>query len=286
MRVTSPRQQFYAVVNSAMDDFNEHGFDSQARLDKWLDAIRVAARAALIPEAQLNQLVRASLMKSFTRSLSKTRLQRAHPGLSQFTIESIKPKLRGELDRRIMASANLIKLNRTASIEKTLQRFSGWATSIPIGGSNVSDIDETRRIRKGIAGLSFEDRRVSIDQGHKLNAAINDIIATDGGAIAYRWKHVNEANYDARPEHEARDDEIFVIRGNWAITAGLMKLAGRKYSDQIDAPAQKPFCRCTAVYVYSVGDLPRDMLTEKGAESLRIARAAITRANHRFVAYG
>jgi len=64
-------------------------------------------------------------------------------------------------------------------------------------------------------------------------------VATDGGAIAAVWRHVREGGgYQARPEHEARNGKIFVVRDNWALLKGLMKLAGAQYTDQIEAPGE------------------------------------------------
>lgn len=261
----------------------EHGFDSQKRLDDWLERLRRAAVASLVPEHVLERNLKDMLERVYRRTVEGPKLIRMHPGVSRFTLQQVKPKLRAELDRRILASASLIRLNRDASIERTLQRFAGFATSIPIGGTEIAKKrEEKRRIRRGIAGLSFEERRVVIDQGHKLAASINDIVAQDGGAIALIWHHVNEGPpaYDARPKHVARDGHIFVLRGNWAMKDGLMKLAGRQYYDQVTAVAQEPFCRCTAEFLFSLSDLPADMLTQKGKRSLEDVRAKLRSESH------
>src|SRR5207247_2394734 len=103
-------------------------------------------------------------------------------------IDQIKPALHAELERRIMASADLIKLNRKAAIEKTVQRFSGWATSVPPGGTRATDKKKEKdSIKKSLKSLPFEERRVIIDQSHKFVANLNEIVAKDGGAIAGRW---------------------------------------------------------------------------------------------------
>ena len=243
----SDRAEFYRILTAAIEDLTDHGFDSQVRLEEWLERLRRAAAASLVPEHVLERNLKDVLERVYRRTVEGLKLIQMHPAVSRYTLERVKPKLRAELDRRIMASANLIRLNRQASIERTLQRFAGWATSIPIGGTEVTKKrEEQRRIRRGIAGLSFEERRVTIDQGHKLVAAINDIVAQDGGAIALTWRHVNEGPpaYDARPNHVARDGHIFVLRDNWAMQKGLMKLAGRKYYDQVTAVGEEPFCRC------------------------------------------
>lgn len=274
------RPNFNAVLSEAIADFLECGFDSQKRIDHWLQKLEVAARASLVPEAVLQRQLKDALTRTYLRLVEGKKLISLHPGISKFTLAAIKPKLRAELDRRILASADLIRLNRKKSIEQTLQRFAGWATSIPIGGTRaIAKGESSLAIKRGLSGLPFEERRVIIDQGHKLTAAVNDILAVDGGAIAMRWHHIKEASdaYTPRPEHEARDGKIYLIRNNWALKKGLMKPAGRKYTDEVTAPAQEPFCRCTGQYIYNLRDLPAEMITQKGREELERVRAQIAR---------
>lgn len=277
--MVTAKQSFYRILTEAIRDVMIHGFDSQKRLEQWTQKLEVAARAALVPRSVLERSVRDALLRVFERTTKQSQLLKRHKGISFFTLESIKPKLRAELDRRILASASLIKLNREASVQRTLQRFQGWATSIPIGGSDTADAREAAvTVRKGIAALPFEERRVIIDQGHKLTSAINDIVATDGGAIAATWHHVNESGgYQARIKHEERDGLVFVVRNNWALAKGYMKLAGRQYTDEIEAPGEFVFCRCSYSYIYNLRDLPAEMITAAGKAELARIRAIITR---------
>jgi hypothetical protein len=270
--------QFYTVLTDAVADLAEHGFDSQKRLDAWLQRLEIAARGALVDPSVLQREVCEALAQTYKRTVEGRGLVRLHKGVSEFTLASIKPKLRAELDRRVLASAQLIKLNREASIRRTLQRFAGWATSVPAGGTDVVQRKKTvDSVRKGIAALPFEERRVVIDQGHKLNSAVNDIVARDGGAIAAKWRHVMErgAGYKPRPEHVARNNLVYVLRDCWAMRDGLMKLAGAQYSDEVTQPGEEVFCRCTYEYLYNLRDLPPAMLTVKGREELARVRAQI-----------
>jgi hypothetical protein len=272
--------EFYSVVNEAIADFLEHGFDSQARLDKWLDLIARAARMALIPQAQLVKVLQDTLGQAYQRTVSDARLMKVHEGISRFTIAQVKPELRAELQRRILASANLITLNRDASIARTLQRFAGWASSVPPGGTAVADRRAIKKtVRKGIAGLPFEERRVIIDQSMKLVAAVNDIIATDGGAIAGQWHHIRSfPGYTPRPEHVARDGKYFLLRGSWAHKDGLVKPdRSNGFIDDVERVGELPYCSCSMRFVYALQDLPREMLTSKGKESLLEAKSKLRR---------
>lgn len=267
---------FYETLTAAINDFIEHGFDSQERLDRWMLALEQAAKATLTPEYLMREHLEAAFRGVYQKLVKNREILTRHPGVSRFTIERLAPKLRAELDRRILSSAQLIKLNRAEAIQKTLQRFSGWSTSIPAGGSKVTDrVEEKTKVRKSLSQLPFVERRVLIDQGHKLASAINEIVAVDGGALAARWfSHYRQKGYDYREDHKERDGHVYVVRGNWALEKGLMKAGPDGYTDEITRPAEEPFCRCSYRYIYALRGLPDDMLTKKGREALQNVKVA------------
>ena len=250
----------------AVRDMTVHGFDDIERLHAWMRKLRFAAVRELPPDNALETQMTTALRAAFNRAISKPAILRKHRGIEWFKVEQIKPQLRDELDKRILASVALIKLNREQAVEKTLQRFSGWATSIPSGGSRVVDKRDTKAdIGKSMQQIRFEERRVAIDQGHKLMAAVNEVIAKQTGAIAAEWRSHgrDDKSYDARPEHLHRDGETFAIRGNWAMERGLMN-KGVGYVDEVERPGELPYCRCYYVYLHNLRELPDSMLTERG----------------------
>jgi hypothetical protein len=269
------RGRFYQVITDAVRDIEEHGFDGQWRVDMWLQRIRDAALASMTPPDVLERTLRETLTTIYTRQVDKGGILKTHPTVSRFTLDRVKPHLRAELDRRILASAGLIKMNRQASVEKTLQRFSGWSTSIPAGGSRVVDrLDVKTDIRKALAQLPFEERRVAIDQGAKLASSLSNILAVNNGAIAGIWhSHYRQAGYAARPDHREMDGKVYALRGNWAIERGLMtKCDG--YTDEVDPPGGPVFCRCFYQWIYALRALPNDFVTVKGANELERIRTA------------
>lgn len=269
---------FFEVLTSAINDFIENGYDSEDRLEKWVAALRKAAIASLKPESVLRNDIAKALETTFNRLVTRATVLNKHPSVSKYDLQRIKPRLRSELDRRIMASANLIKLNRAESIDKTLRRFQGWATSIPIGGSKIQNkVEEKIRIKKELYKSHFEERRVIIDQNHKLISSINDIVATDNGAIAAEWhSHWRQANYNYRKDHKERDLNVYLIRGSWANNKGLVK---GKFTDSITQPGEETFCRCNYKYIYSLGKLPENMLTVKGKNKLLTAKSKLDNIN-------
>ena len=278
----SARSRFYRLVSEAVRDIAEHGFDSQERVDRWMLALEGAARAAQVPMADVTATLTERLGRDFRGALSPKRLGRVHPGIAHWTVEKLKPELRAELRRRILASANLIKLDREASIQRTLSRFAGWSSSVPIGGITGEHArEDADEVKRGIAGLPFVERRVVIDQGHKLVAAVDDVIARDEGAIAARWRHAHpQPGYDPRPEHVARNERLYLLRDSWAHREGLVKPDRYGFFEDLDErPGEAIFCRCWAQYVYGIDRLPASMLTAKGRAWLARAEAKVRAAS-------
>jgi hypothetical protein len=267
--------QLRKVMQAAIQDLLAHGFDSEARMEHWVSQLRTAIRADLVPESQVNAKLTRLFGQLFAQQVGKGRVLKLHQGLSRFTLDQLAPRLHHELDRRILASANLIKLNRARMMEETVQRFAGWSTSIPPGGTRAIKLkDVTPNLLKPFNKLPFEERRVHIDQGHKLISDINDIIASDKGAIAQVWhSHWRRPGYNYRVDHKERDGLVYLIRGSWAHQEGLVKAGQAGYSDQVTKPAEEVFCSCYVSYIYNLRDLPADMLTAKGRAKLQEVKA-------------
>ena len=160
----------------------------------------------------------------------------------------------------------------TASDETVL----GWLRA----GLGAEDTTKKRKqkaeITKPLRQLPYEHRRVLIDQGHKLVSSVNEVVATDGGAIAAEW-HSNwrEVGYDYRPDHKRRDGVVYLVRGSWAEKQGFVAKAGHLYTDEVTRPAEEPFCRCRYRYIYNLRHLPKECLTKKGAAALERAQAMV-----------
>ena len=270
------KKSFLQVLTEAINFFAENGFKSEKVLDFWVKKLRQAAYDSLIPEKTLVKELERSLGQVYRRLVTQGGLLKTNKGLTKFTIEKLKPKMKAELDRRILASSNLIKLNREEAISNTLRRFQGWATSIPVGGSKaVEKMEEKQYIKKSLSKLDFEERRVIVDQTHKLIANINDVVASNSGAIAAEWhSHWRQEGYNYREDHRERDSQIYVIKGSWAHEKGLIK-APNGYTDDITQPGEEVFCRCNYTYIYNLRDLPEDMLTAKGKDALKSSKIQV-----------
>lgn len=274
------KKKFYETVAAAIKDFAKHGYDSQERLEYWRRLLEKAAAASFVSMESVETDIRRTMTLAYYRLVTRGGLLRRMPQISAYTLQQLTPQLQAELNRRIMSSIDLIKLNRPVAIAKTLQRFSGWATSVPEGGfpSDVRKgtykyVDVKQDVQKAMTSLPFDERRVVIDQNAKLVSAINTTVAEGGGAIAAIWQsHKHQKGYDGRPKHNERDGKMFLVRNNWAIEKGLVKKGAGEYTDSIEQPGEFVFCRCSWIYLFNVRDLPTDWLTKKGEEQLAEAK--------------
>lgn len=268
------QKTFSEVLSEALDDVIDNGFDKPERMEKWLERLKAAAKRTLPSEKEMEKMLRDAL-KARYQQLQNGEIAKLNPGVSKFTLKGLTPKMQDELTKRIMASANLIKLNRGRAIDSTLQRFAGWMSSVPAGGTDSANKKKTKvEVQKALSSLPFEDRRVIIDQGHKLVGAINEVIASNTGAIAGVWhSHWRQPGYDYREDHKERDDQVYLIRDSWADKKGFVKPGEMGWYGDTTKVNEEPFCRCYMKWIYSLRALPKEMLTAKGKVALADARA-------------
>lgn len=238
-----------------------------------MERLRGAARREFISEDELQQRLRSGLRDIYERLVDRGAIMRTSPDVGRFALERVRPQLRDELDRRTMASAQLIRLNRDAAVEATLRRFAGWATSIPPGGSGAVDRRSVKpEVQRSLRQIRFIERRVAVDQGHKFAANLSEILAVDSGALAGIWRQ-HYTRYP-RHSHRQRNGRVYAVRGNWALERGLMRAGPAGYTDEVTRPGEEVFCRCSYEWIHALRRLPADMLTAKGRAELQRVREA------------
>lgn len=260
-------KSLYEVLTAAVNHYANHGWDSKKSLLNWCTKLRVAAERES-PDADI---ARKHLISIYSRLVVHGGALKDQPpeGPTKVTLDKLKPEFKEELNKRIFASANLIKLNREQAIERTVQRFQGWVTSIPPSGvSEIDKVEQKNAIRKSVSDLDFISRRVAIDQGHKLTSNVKYLLSVQSGAIAFTW-HSNwrRPGYDYRVDHKDRDERIYLLRGTWAVEQGLIKPVHGFY-DEITAAGEEVFCSCQVFPIYAPQKLPEEFLTEKGKREL------------------
>lgn len=265
MSALQPR--FSDLLREAIQHFSAAGYTSELELQEWTVRLHTALEREMPGHEETKKLVGDFLTAIYAKDIQKMGILRRVPGVTKYTIDRIAPSLRAELDRKIYTAVDLIKLNATERKQQTLRRFAGWVSSVPRGGSASTDLREVaREIAKPSKQVKFEARRVAIDQGHKLSAAVAHVVAHGEGAIAAIWHDRGEKDhgYDARPAHLARSGKLFLIRDSWAIEQGLIKKGALPYTDEFEDVAQLPFCSCFYEFIVSPNRLPEAVLTAKG----------------------
>jgi hypothetical protein len=272
-----PDATFKQVLAAAIEDMGATGYVSEERLLNWVTLLRNAAERELGPDYAINEDVKQGFTKIYERFVNGASLGKRVEGLSRFTLENVKPRLRAELDRRVEAAANLIKLNKKEAVERTLRRFQGWSTSIPAGGSSAIDKREIdRALAKDLKDYRYHRRLVDNDQGHKLISNVADLTAEASGAIAGIWNShgTSDPSYNAREDHKERAGKIYLIRNSWAHKQGLVKPV-HGYLDEITAAGEEVNCRCWITYITSPARLPDAYLTNKGQDFVAAARRMV-----------
>lgn len=256
-------KSLYEVLTDAVNYYVRNGWDSEKSLLEWSRKLRIAASR----ESPSPDVSRKHLTAIYSRLVVDGGALRDQPadGPTKVTLDKLKPQFREELNKRIFSSANLIQLNRDQAIERTVQRFQGWVTSIPPDGvSEINKNEQKQAIQKSVSELDYISRRVAIDQGHKLASNVKYLLSVQSGAIAFVW-HSNwrRPGYNFRVDHKYRDKLTYLLRGSWAVEQGLIKPVHGFY-DEITAAGEEVFCSCQVYPVYSPQKLPIEFLTEKG----------------------
>jgi uncharacterized protein with gpF-like domain len=265
--------RFSDALKEAIRHFTVLGFTSPHQVDDWSRRLEAAAEDP-VEEHQIGARVASTLQGAYTRATRPGSVKRAHPGIEEWMVHRLEPRLRDELQRRIWAAADLIRLNRQQALAKTMARFKGFATSVPTGGTpEVNQRLVAQEIAAPSKSLDFITRRAQIDQTQKMIGNLNDIIADGAGAIAATWDHVPELERQFRPEHTARHGLTYPIRGSWAAERGLLRAPDGWWQD-FDIPGQLINCRCEARYLYSLEEVPPEMLTPAGRDALAKQLAA------------
>jgi hypothetical protein len=154
---------------------------------------------------------------------------------------------------------------------------------VPMGGTKDKDTkSRITEIKKELLPLAKWDRLFYAHKAMSFPAEVEFLFSLEGNPIAAIW-HYNpvdeQTDYPTTYDHKHRDGLVYAARGNWAIAKGLMKTGPSGYLDEISRPSQEIGCMCYLQWVYSIGRLPANMMTEKGNSELKRIRAAIQMGN-------
>ncbi len=150
---------------------------------------------------------------------------------------------------------------------------------VPMGGTKDKEIKgRIAEIKKELRPLAQWDRLFYARKAMCFPAEVEFLFFLEGNPIAAIW-HYNpideQIDYPKTYNHKQRDELVYAVRSNWAITKGLMKAGPNGYLDEISRPSQEIGCMCHLQWLYSVSHLPTDMVTKKGFSELKRVGAAM-----------
>jgi hypothetical protein len=231
-------------------------------VEQWRMRLLQAAEKQLDADSAAKRIER-SLTGAFKRAVAVPRISRRHDRVDKIALAQLEPKLVDELQRRMFAAAEAVDGDRRIALERVQQRFMGLATS---GRQPTAAKSVGKAITKAAKDAKAHERMVMIDQGKKLMANLDEIVAADNGSIGGFWDATWEIERKHRPEHAERHQKFYVRRGSWADTDGLVRHA-EGYMDEHDMPGALINCRCEYIYVYDLSDCPEEALTAKGRKA-------------------
>lgn len=260
---------YYKVLSEAVDDLLTRGFVSATQVAVWQARLKDAAEAGFWPET--STLAERALTGVFTRLIERGGISRFHVGLAPSTLDRLRPELRSELTKFLLSSSAFLRARREEALLASLRLFAGWASSIPPGGVPLGTRKALRvEIKRPLASLPFEENRAVVAQSAHLTTALNTLIARRGEALAAQWhSRWKQPGYAYREDHKENDLKIFVFKGTWAISAGLLRRG--PYAEDQPVPGTLRGCQCSYRFFYDLAGVPRELLTAKGLASLAAA---------------
>lgn len=266
-----PKQPTYRdLAKNAVADLST-GSASISSLEVWMNRLRSSFQSQLTPMNQVEKNLESYFGSIYNRIATKKPAKGQPTTVSKYGRSRLSKEAQDLVANKVIASVSLIKLNREIAIADSLKRTAGWYSSVPLEGVSPDNKQEAiHDITKSFKQLPYVERRVIMDQGHKLTASIEDVVCRGEGAIAAIWhSNVGQLNYNYRRDHAARNERIYLLRNSWAHKAGLIKSPyAVAFTDEQTMPAEEVNCRCKYQYLYNLQDLPTEFLTKKGLEAI------------------
>lgn len=162
-------------------------------------------------------------------------------------------------------------------IDNLLRQIMVILRSVPVGGGNLKSYrPQISQIKREVRCLGQWDSLFYTFKAASFLSEVDYLFQIRSGAIAAIW-HYNDLDEqgDHPPllDHRKRDQQVYVVRGNWAITKGLMTAGTVGFLDDITRPKQQAGCMCWCQFIYGFRNLPPSLLTDAGRAAHSRARA-------------
>jgi len=286
-----------ATINAAIDEMLKLG-PAASTLGLWRDTLEQILDQAAPPAPEgaaavkhycqryFNQVVQARGLTVRSIAHSDGAAARRSPEhstaiIGPSTFERLEPKIRSTFAACVKEAQEQAEPFRRSELQKALAAFEQWAKSIPLGGTKDRAYREAARdVRQALKAFPQWDKAYCGHKAYNFPTAVSRLFSEGSGgaspqgtqyagpiAAIWRW-----GAWTHETEHERFNGRAFVVRGNWAITKGFINQSVAMYTDQMPHPGDDN-CRCHYQYLYSLRDLPPELLSREGKEALAKAKA-------------
>lgn len=241
---------------------------SPSFLQKVLTRINVMCNTYYSKEyAKNSKYFNNKFRKNFLQN--KKKIATMHIGLATYKMNDLNEDFRKQYKGQLLYSLGLIKSQNNANMEKLKNRFYNWV--------NLKQVGDDKQKLKEMVKLPKQDKKIKFilkDQTNKLVANMDNIIASKYNPIALQWKTRNDNRVVGKPgglypgkgserhgDHWTRKDQYYYYENNENVKfLNTSKFKG-KVSDIKDGMPGMPIgCRCYAKFIYTLNDLPKDMI--------------------------
>lgn len=283
LNITKALKPFYIELEKAHKD-GALDNPTKSLTDRLSRILRRCINTIVSRELRFESSHAHSVLKRGYNVFIKDGFKDTHRGLRGWKLRDLRPKLEKELRARINFSNSLIQLTNSEHSRKINQRFIGW-TSSKGEDTSAKGLAEALQIGATFTKARRHQKRVLGDQTRKMLSNFDSIVAEEHKAIAFIWKTRRDnrvvgnpsgknpkvTNPEVHGDHYHRQDKLYFLHDTWVIKKKLVDTRSKQFAwaDFKDGmPGQPINCRCYATYIYDLGDIPEELLTDLGEKYL------------------
>ncbi|HDZ5057849.1 TPA: hypothetical protein RTG63_001713 [Campylobacter jejuni] len=200
----------------------------------------------------------------------KKEIATMHVGLSTYKLSDLNLDFKKQYKSQLVYSLSLIKSQNEENLNKLKNRFYDWVNLKTVGDDKVK--------LQSLTKLPRSDKKIRFilkDQTNKLSASMDGLVADRYNPIAFQWKTRNDNKVVGKPggkypgkgvpgihgDHWARKDQYYYYEKNENVKfLNINKFKGKASDIKDGMPGIPIGCRCYAKFIYTLEDLPKDLV--------------------------
>lgn len=214
------------------------------------------------------------MRKAFTKYL-KVDYKLHNKGLKGWRLEKIKPALRKEYKKSLLANILLITTQNESMMSLLRSRFTDWILKSS-RDQNADSLKKALDITQATAKVNKRVNMIIKDQTRKSLNTYDEVVAKEYEAIGFIWNTRRDKKVVGNPtglypgngnekhrNHYERQGKFYFYKDTWAIKKGLINTKAKnfKWAEFEDGMPGIPInCRCFAYNIYDIEDVPKEFL--------------------------